>query len=107
VTKKFKKYGDERLVDLSKSDKTIMKPVLIKYAEDFHDDEENDFKSTDIVVHKTETGTAAPIRKPPYKTPYVLRQDMEKQVQKMLNKGVIRPSHSPWSSPVILVPKRT
>jgi hypothetical protein len=42
-----------------------MKPVLIKYADIFHDDEENDFRSTDIVVHKIETGQAAPIRKPP------------------------------------------
>ena len=31
-----------------------------------------------------------PIRKPPYRTPYALRQEMKNQVQKMLDKGVIR-----------------
>jgi hypothetical protein len=107
VPTRFKKYVDEKLAHLSESDKKVMKPVLIKYADIFHDDEENDFRSTDIVVYKIETGEAAPIRKPPYKTPYALRQEMEKQVQKMLDKGVIRPSHSPWASPVVLVPKRT
>jgi len=32
---------------------------------------------------------------------------MEQQVQKMLQKGVIRPSTSPWSAPAILVPKKS
>jgi hypothetical protein len=30
---------------------------------------------------------------------------MNRQVQKMLDMGVVSPSHSPWSSPVVLVPK--
>jgi len=43
----------------------------------------------------------------PYKTPFALRQEMNRQVQKMVDKGVISPSHSPWSSPVVLVPKKS
>jgi len=85
----------------------IIEPVLIKYAEIFHDDENNDFKSTNVVVHKIETGDSAPIREAPYKTPFSLRQKMNRQVQKMLDKSVISPSHSLWSSPAVLVPKKS
>lgn len=58
-------------------------------------------------MHKIETGLAAPIRKAPYKSPFALGREMNRQVQKMLDKGVISPSHSPWSAPVVLVPKKT
>jgi hypothetical protein len=58
-------------------------------------------------VHKIETGDATPIKKAPYKTPFALRQEMNRQVQKMLDKGVIRPSQSLWPSPGILVPKKS
>jgi hypothetical protein len=64
----------------------MIETVLTKYAGIFHDDEDNDFKSTNVVVHKIETGNATPIKKAPYKTPFVLRQEMNKQVQKMLAK---------------------
>ena len=47
------------------------------------------------------------IRKAPYKTPFALRQEMNRQVQKMLDKGVISPSQSSWSSPAVLVPKKS
>ena len=92
---------------MSHAERKIIEPVLIKYAGIFHDDEDNDFKSTNVVVHKIETGDATPIKKAPYKTPFALRQEMNRQVQKMLDKGVISPSHSPWSSPVVLVPKKS
>jgi hypothetical protein len=58
-------------------------------------------------VHKSETGDATSIKKAPYETPIALREEMNRHVQKMLDKGVIRPSHSPWSSPVVLVPKKS
>ena len=92
---------------MSHAERKIIEPVLIKYAEILHDVEENDFKNTLVVVHKIETGDATPIKKAPYKIPFSLRQDMNRQVQKMLDKGVISLSHSPWSSPVVLVPKKS
>ena len=59
-----------------------------------------------MVQHEIQVGDSKPIRKPPYRTPYALRQEMQTQVQKMLDKEVIRPSNSPWSAPAILVPKK-
>jgi hypothetical protein len=59
------------------------------------------------VEHKIVTGNAKPIRKPPYRITFALRKEMENQIETMLRKGVIEESSFPWSSPVILVPKKS
>ena len=92
---------------MSHAERKITEPVLIKYVGIFHNNEDNELQRTNVVVHKIETEDATPIKKAPYKTPFALRQEMNKQVQKMLDKGVISLSHSPRSSPVVLVPKKS
>lgn len=42
----------------------------------------------------------------PYQYPYFQKQEIEKQVEFMLQKGFIHPNTNPFSSPVILVKKR-
>jgi len=42
----------------------------------------------------------------PYRYPYLLKAEIEKQVEERLKIGIIRPNNSPYSSPVILVKKK-
>ena len=42
----------------------------------------------------------------PYRAPLTKRQEISKAIDGMLAEGIIRPSSSPWASPVTLVPKK-
>ena len=47
-----------------------------------------------------------PIKRRPYRLPLSKRQALEKKMEELIEQGVIVPSSSPWSSPVVLVEKK-
>lgn len=49
---------------------------------------------------------ACPVAKRPYRIPPHLKDELEKQIAEMLQSGVIRPSSSPFSSPILMVRKK-
>lgn len=57
-------------------------------------------------VHTIDTGDARPIFQPLRRTSPADRGIVRDEVEKMLAAGAIRPSQSPWASPVTLVPKK-
>jgi len=66
-----------KLDQLNKNEQRLIEPVLQKYAHVFHEEETNDFKSTDVIEHKIVVTDPTPIRRPQYRTPYALRGEME------------------------------
>ena len=53
-----------------------------------------------------DTGTAQPLGSAPYRVSPAERRVIDKALDEMIEAGVVRPSKSPWSSPVVLVPKK-
>lgn len=58
------------------------------------------------VKHHIRTTNEDPIYIRPYRQPPLVNQEIQNQVDKLLADNVIRESHSPWSAPVHLVPKK-
>ena len=59
-----------------------------------------------MTEHNIETGTANPIRLPPYRLPHAYQETVRKELREMEESGVIEPSVSEWVSPVVLVKKK-
>uniref|UniRef100_A0A9J8D001 Gypsy retrotransposon integrase-like protein 1 n=1 Tax=Cyprinus carpio carpio TaxID=630221 RepID=A0A9J8D001_CYPCA len=60
---------------------------------------------TNVLQHDIRTPPGVVVRQRPYRVPEARRQAIEEEVQQMLKLGVIEPSRSPWSSPIVMVPK--
>ena len=61
---------------------------------------------TDVVQHSIDTDGHPPIKQCARRVPFSLRSTIDKLVDEMLQQGVIKPSKSPWASPVVLVAKK-
>ena len=57
-----------------------------------------------IDTFRVSTSESKPIFQQPYRKSYAQRQLIKAEVDKMLEANVIRPSRSPWSAPVVLIP---
>lgn len=58
-----------------------------------------------VVKHTIKT-TGLPVRQSLHKMPMTLKETIDKEVTKMLEQGIVEPSTSPWSSPVVMVKKQ-
>lgn len=92
-----------KLSHLEPKDMEIIEAVLSEYADVFGEPGREGCSLP--IQHKIETGSARPIAKRPYRVPFHERGVMRDKIEEMLQKGIIVPSDSPWSAPVVLVKK--
>ena len=86
---------------LSVQEESVLAEMLTEYSDVFSQSTTT-LGRTGVVCHKIGIGTNPPILQRPYpSTPYI-----EDRFSEMLQTGLIQPSDSPWSAPVILVRKK-
>lgn len=95
----------QEIEDLPEPHQTNASELLLQYAALFAKDD-FDLGETTVVTHVIRTGDHSPIKQPPRRVPYALRKTVEEMVEKMQAQGVVRPSKSPWASPIVLVAKK-
>ena len=61
---------------------------------------------TNVVQHRVKLTDDTPIRCKPYPLPYAMREEIRNEVDSMLEMEVVRPSTSPYASPIIMVKKK-
>ncbi len=79
--------------------------LLCRYADVFSRSDD-DIGCTSLVKHKIDTGDAKPVKQRPRRVPQAQQEEIDNQIQGLLDRGLISPSDSPWSSQVTLAMKK-
>lgn len=92
--------------DLSAEQREQLAEMLREVGMDVFSANEFDLGRTDIVKHVIDTGTAPPVRRPPYRKSFQERSALNQIVKKYEEHGIVRKSMSPYAAPVVLVRKK-
>ena len=67
---------------------------------------DSELGATNQVYHHINTGDSRPIKLPPHRVAPGKLPDVKSEVQDMLQRGIIQPSNSPYSAPIVMVRKK-
>ncbi|MGI9458857.1 MAG: reverse transcriptase family protein, partial [Pirellulales bacterium] len=90
---------------LSETEKPIFQNFLADNDDIFALDD-SELSQCPYVKHPINTGQAPPIKQRAYRIPICERAKLKTHIDGMLQNKIIRPSTSPWASPVVLVKKK-
>ena len=76
--------------------------LLAEFADTFS----NEPGLTGAGLHRIRTGDNQPVYQQPYRIPHAWKDQVRTEIQTMLNAGIIVPSDSPWTSPIVPIKKK-
>ena len=88
--------------NLIKEQKGQVRDILAEFQQVFTDLS----GETDVIQHRISLTTTLPIKIKPYAVPFSIRESLSGDISKMLQLKIIRESHTPYSSPVVVVRKK-
>lgn len=94
-----------RFDHMNREEKKAIEEICREYKDVFYC-EDIPLSFTNQVKHQIRTKNEDPIHVRAHRLPPAQTTEIRSQVEKMLKDSVIKESHSPWSAPVHLVPKK-
>jgi hypothetical protein len=91
--------------EMTHEEKLEWAQVLVDRRNAFSENE-YDLGYTHLTEHVILTGDAKPVKQPPRRLPIAYEGEDRRAIDKLLKQGSIRPSTSPWASPIVLVRKK-
>lgn len=95
-----------RTEHMNDEEKYHIEKLCLSFSDIFHR-ENSPLTFTNQVKHRIKTTDEIPVYTKSYRYPFIHKPEVQKQINDMLNQGIIRPSDSPWSSPIWIVPKKS
>lgn len=96
--------GNFNLDHLKGKDKQVMQNLLENYKHLFANTV-RELEGCDTVLHNINLKDSIPVRQRPYRVPYHLREELDKQINELLESDIIQESDSPYAAPVLFVKK--
>lgn len=90
---------------LNKEENESLNKVIDEFPDIFYI-EGDPLTFTSHTKHRIPTTSEVPIHTKTYRFPQIHEQEVKTQVKKLLEQNIIRPSTSPWTSPIWIVPKK-
>ncbi|XP_033726122.1 uncharacterized protein LOC117315829 [Pecten maximus] len=88
--------------ELSEDQQSEVKALLEEFQDIFTDVP----GTTHLQTHRIETTSNNPIRVKPYPIPYAKRKEVQEEVKKMVDLGIVEPSKSAYNAPIVMVKKK-
>lgn len=98
-------FSRVNIQNLNIQERTELYKIIIKHKKCFHNDSDK-LTCTSAVTHAIHTVDQVPVFQKSYKYPYVYKDEVKRQISKLLDQGIIQHSSSPWSAPIWIVPKK-
>lgn len=90
---------------MNKEERLAITKLIREFADILHE-EGQPLPPTDLVQHTINTTDEIPVYTKNYRYPTIFKDEVKQQIDKMLQQDIIRPSNSPWNSPIWIVPKK-
>ena len=92
--------------DLNPNEKEKLTNLIHEFSDIFAEDA-SELGRTSVIKHHIDTGDHHPVRQKPYRVSPFKKGIITEHVKEMAKNNIMRPSCSPWSSPIVLVGKRS
>ncbi|KMQ85713.1 hypothetical protein RF55_15566, partial [Lasius niger] len=94
-----------RLEHLNKKEQENIIKLITNSQDRFHIPGEN-LTATHVLQHQISTTDDQPINTRQYRFPQIHKEEINKQVEELLEGGIVKQSQSPYNTPIWIVPKK-